>query len=559
MTQQTIRVRRKRTGAPAGTTTSSPEPAAPPTRAMTAAELAARQRALVEQQRDSRKRDAERREQEKTSILEAAAEARRQAEEEQRRHAAEERRKIEAKARTVTHIRRLSGVSQEPVGARWVERAERIAMDPAGDLSDAEAAAEPLMQQLHAAVVRNAKQFLPLAIRLDNSTGWQGISAAAKAFVENVDCDVASLHLKLGFIYEAALALGSFIEQDNRLQLEKDASASPLDPDVRRSLSHLIRNAAPWLRGFPTVTALDDAAGAFLTKSELLAPSSEVLAAAKSIDLISAEDAVRVAVLMGAAERGEFQGQKAKTRVVGSTRNLLLAGVRIVAAFYVAAAASDFSTKSVFVKRVGDFISETTMPIEKLIIDLPSDIRFAFATLIEQLKINPPAGSSPQLPLDEPDTAIPSRHGGSGVSKDIDVDLEAARLILNGEAPPISWRPFVRQLNLSGRKNFEATTLLTGLTNLQILNLRGTRVRDLAPLAGLTSLESVDLVNTRVTDLAPLGGLTNLRSLDLRGTPIENVTPLAKLTNLQSLDLKGTRVRDVKPLSDLKHLTIRGV
>ena len=295
-------------------------------RALTATEQAARQRAMVEQQRDAARRDAERREQGKISILSAAEEARRraqeEAEEEQRRHAAEERRKIETKARTVTHIRRLSGVSQEPVGARWVERAESIAMDPAGDLSDAEAAAEPLMQQLHAAVVKNAKQFLPLAIRLDNSTGWQGISAAARALVENIDCEVGSLHLKLGFIYEATLALGSFIEQDNRLQREKDAFASPLDPDVRRSLSHLIRTAAPWLRGFPTVTALDDAAGAFLTRDDLLDPAAEILTAAKSTNLISAEDAVRVAVLMGAAERGEFQGKKAKTRVVGSTRNL---------------------------------------------------------------------------------------------------------------------------------------------------------------------------------------------------------------------------------------------
>jgi hypothetical protein len=279
------------------------------------------------------------------------------------------------------------------------------------------------------------------------------------AIVENVDCDIASLHLKLGFIYEATLALGSFIEQDNRLQQEKDAFGSPLDPEVRRSLSHLIRTAAPWLRGFPTVSALDDAAGAFLTKDELLAPSTEVIAAAKSINLISVEDAVRVAVLMGAADRGEFQGQKAKSRVVSSTRNLLLAGVRIVAAFYMGATASDFSTKSEFVKRVGGFISEVTTPIEKLIIDLPSDIRFAFVTLVEQLKIDPPGGTRPHIPLGEPNSAILIENEKSRDSNDIDVDAEAARLILTGEPPPLSWRPFIRRLNLSGRKNFEATTL----------------------------------------------------------------------------------------------------
>lgn len=580
-----VEVRKKRTGAPAtpGQATGAPSaaPAARPApgagRAMTATELAARQRALVEQQRDAARRDAERREQEKISILAAAEEARqkkaeeeahreaeatarRQAEEERRRRATEERRNTEARARTVTHIRRLSGVSQEPVGARWIERAESIAMDPAGDESDAEAAARPIMQQLHTGVVRNAKHFLPFAIRLDNSPGWQGISAAAKELLENVDCEAGSVHLKLGLIYGAALALASFIEQDNRFQREPDAIGSPLDPEVRRSLSNLVGTAAPWLRGFPTITEIDDAASTFLTNHELLEPSTTILAAARSTRLISAEDAVRVAVLMGAADRGEFQGKKAATRVVGSTRNLFLAGVRILAACYLGATASDLATKSELVKRAGSFISETATPIEKLIIDLPSDIRFAFATLVELLKANPPDGSRDNLPLDQPDPAIPTTSGKARDSDDhdIDVDREAARFILEGDAPPVSWRPFVRQINLSGRKDFQATGLLAELTNLQILNLRGTRVANLEPLARLTRLESIDLVNTRVSDISPLATLTNLRSIDLRGTPVESVAALAGLTNLESLDLKGTRVRDAAALSHLTHLTIRG-
>jgi hypothetical protein len=572
-----VEVRKKRAPAPADQTTLPVADPAPTGRPITATELAARQRALVEQQREAARRESERREREKISILAAAEEARRKAEEDARREAeaaarratdeerrrkvVEERRVTEAKARTVTHIRRLSNVNQEPVGARWVERAENIAMDPAGDESDAEAAARPVMQQLHAGIVRSAKQFLPLAIRLDNSPGWQGISAAAKELLENVDCDTGSVHFKLGFIYEAALALASFIEQDNRFQREPDAVGSPLDPEVRRSLGHLVGTAAPWLRGFPTINALDDAAGEFLTKNELLGPSAEVLDAARSIKLISAEDAVRVAVLMGAAERGEFQGKKASTRVVGSTRNLLFAGVRIVAACYFGATASDFATKSDLVKRAGSFISETTRPIEKLLIDLPSDIRFAFATLVEHLKANPLGGGHQNLPLDQPDPAIPMAIGKARDSEgqDIDVDREAGQFILEGDPPPETWRPFIRQINLSGRKNFETTGLLAGLTNLRVLNLRGTRVTNLAPLAGLTNLESIDLVNTRVSDISPLAALTNLRSIDLRGTPVESVAALAALASLESLDLKGTRVRDVAALSHLKHLTVRGL
>ena len=89
---------------------------------------------------------------------------------------------------------------------------------------------------------------------------------------------------------------------------------------------------------------------------------------------------------------------------------------------------------------------------------------------------------------------------------------------------------------------------LTRLTNLQALWLLDTQVADAAPLAQLTNLQRLDLSRTEVADAAPLAGLTNLRELSLSGTQVADAAPLARLTNLQSLDLSGTQVADAAPL-----------
>jgi hypothetical protein len=56
------------------------------------------------------------------------------------------------------------------------------------------------------------------------------------------------------------------------------------------------------------------------------------------------------------------------------------------------------------------------------------------------------------------------------------------------------------------------------MTRLCSLDLSGTLVADLSPLAALTRLQYLDLTGTPVTDLSVLAGLTELRRLDLRST-----------------------------------------
>lgn len=128
------------------------------------------------------------------------------------------------------------------------------------------------------------------------------------------------------------------------------------------------------------------------------------------------------------------------------------------------------------------------------------------------------------------------------------------RLILSGQPPPPTWRPWIEQLDFVGER-LEDLTPLTDLTALQRLHLNGVRAGDLSPLAGLTALQELYLNYATVSDLSPLAGLTALQRLELQDTEVSDLAPLARLTALQSLDLSGaTQVSDLRPLAGLTAL-----
>ena len=74
------------------------------------------------------------------------------------------------------------------------------------------------------------------------------------------------------------------------------------------------------------------------------------------------------------------------------------------------------------------------------------------------------------------------------------------------------------------------------------VDLEGSQVSDLKPIAGLPMLEELSLSETKVDDITPLANLKHLRWLDLRGTRVSDITPLDELEQLESLNLTGTRV-----------------
>ena len=86
------------------------------------------------------------------------------------------------------------------------------------------------------------------------------------------------------------------------------------------------------------------------------------------------------------------------------------------------------------------------------------------------------------------------------------------------------------------------------LDRLTSLNLGGTTVSDLSPLADLTALQTLKLSGTAVRNLSSLAALTTLQTLWLNNTAVSDLSPLAPLTALQTLRLNDTAVRDLSPV-----------
>ena len=113
----------------------------------------------------------------------------------------------------------------------------------------------------------------------------------------------------------------------------------------------------------------------------------------------------------------------------------------------------------------------------------------------------------------------------------------------------------IEVLDLSENAGLDLSSL-SGMADLNVLYLGGSRIDDLLSLAGLVDLEVLDLSENAIVDLTPLSRLHHLTELDLSGNLISDLTPLAGLTALRRLDLSGNRVVDIRPLSELRSLEV---
>ncbi len=119
--------------------------------------------------------------------------------------------------------------------------------------------------------------------------------------------------------------------------------------------------------------------------------------------------------------------------------------------------------------------------------------------------------------------------------------------------------PELREVSLEANTQVgdEGMRYIAGLTNLQHLNLRSTKVTGagLAHLKNLKELQWLELFGTEVkgSDLAHLEGLSKLETLDLKGLSIgdADLAPLKKLTGLKEVSLSFTEVTEAG-VEDLK-------
>ena len=116
-------------------------------------------------------------------------------------------------------------------------------------------------------------------------------------------------------------------------------------------------------------------------------------------------------------------------------------------------------------------------------------------------------------------------------------------------APLAPLAPSLHRLVLCDSAKVEDLAPLSGLHQLKVLDISGTRVSDLSPLSTLTSLVELDISRCPVTDLADLHALRSLSSLDASNTGTDSLDVVRHLPSLTHLNIRGTCVTDLQPLS----------
>lgn len=87
-------------------------------------------------------------------------------------------------------------------------------------------------------------------------------------------------------------------------------------------------------------------------------------------------------------------------------------------------------------------------------------------------------------------------------------------------------------------------------TDLRGLWLRDNPVADLSPIADLP-LEKLDIKGTNITDLSPIANMTTLVALHLNHSKVSDLSPISGLYNLKRLYIDNSGIRDLSPIMDI--------
>ena len=314
------------------------------------------------------------------------------------RHAAarEELREAFIRARNEKIAETTARARRDPAGSPAVirpvatpsdpEDTERIDLDESGRPTDQRAASEATRRQLQSAIADTAAELAETAgRRLDNSRLWRRLPAVAASLQALAAGDPRQLIARLGDAYGLMLRLGRFLESDDRVRDDRMADDGPLDTDLHGLLTDLVRLAAPWLRGFPTIARCDDEAGKALQRAaeyrRLLGPARVYVEAAYREKAVTDRAATGIALLAeaaGDAGAADFLGQKAGNRLVGNARNLMLAAAELYAA---AMAGAVPQSRLALARRAGASLAAAGDAVERFAEAAPPDLARALRTL----------------------------------------------------------------------------------------------------------------------------------------------------------------------------------
>lgn len=92
------------------------------------------------------------------------------------------------------------------------------------------------------------------------------------------------------------------------------------------------------------------------------------------------------------------------------------------------------------------------------------------------------------------------------------------------------------------------------LSKLEHLDLRRTKITNIAPLEPLSRLQALFLANTPIVQIDDIRSMPTIDWLDISDTRISDIQPLQSLPLLKALIMHGSQVRDLRPLLSVKSL-----
>jgi Leucine-rich repeat (LRR) protein len=112
----------------------------------------------------------------------------------------------------------------------------------------------------------------------------------------------------------------------------------------------------------------------------------------------------------------------------------------------------------------------------------------------------------------------------------------------------------MRHLNVAGTRISSLTGCPTEVLN--FININGTKVSDLAPLATAKGLVTVEISHIPIQSLQPLRDAVYIESLNLRQTNVSDLKILSNKPRLMKLIISETNVSDLAPIGSLKELQV---
>jgi Leucine-rich repeat (LRR) protein len=130
------------------------------------------------------------------------------------------------------------------------------------------------------------------------------------------------------------------------------------------------------------------------------------------------------------------------------------------------------------------------------------------------------------------------------------------QLKLKGTPDKVQLQQIVSLKKVVISENPQITSLgnLLKLSRLEELQISGTAVASLEPVAQMKTLKILRFPKNPVTDLTPLAQHQGLREIDCSNTPVETLEPLKLLSGLEVLKISGTQVKNLKDIMTLTGL-----